>query len=64
MSNYPPLHLAPLTSNSFQAWQEGSDRVFVVRKTTEGWKTDGHPAFDGLLCATKEELVAYLEGTN
>jgi hypothetical protein len=57
----PPVHLGRLTDHSFQAWQDGYP-VFTVRETTEGWKTEGHPAHDGLLFTTKDELIDHLEG--
>lgn len=30
---------------------------FVIRETTDGWKTEGDPDTDGLPCATRAELV-------
>jgi hypothetical protein len=59
----PPLFLAALTSHSFQARQDGYEQ-FVVRETTEGWKTEGNPEFDGRLWPTRDALVAELEGRN
>jgi len=56
------VHLDRLTDHSFQAWQDGSDVVFVIRETADGWKTEGHPGFDGLLCASMDDLVAKIEG--
>lgn len=55
-----PVHLEPLTAHSFQARQGG--HVFVIRETTDGWKTEGHPVHDGLLCPSLEDLVAKIEG--
>lgn len=56
------LHLNALTADSFQAWLDGDDLVFTVRSTTDGWKTEGHPTFDGLLFESKDALVARIEG--
>lgn len=59
----PTLHLTWLTSSSFHAYlDDDPGLVFNVRETTDGWKTEGHPAYDGLLCASKDELVAKIEG--
>lgn len=59
----PTLHLEPLVANSFRAYlDDDPDLVFTVRETTDGWKTEGHPAYDGLLCTSKAELVAKIEG--
>jgi hypothetical protein len=55
-----PLFLATLTSHSFTARQDGYEQ-FVVRETTEGWKTNGNPEFDGRLWPTLDALVAELE---
>lgn len=57
----PPVDLDRLTDHSFQAYQEGYP-VFVVRETTEGWKTEGHPSSDGRLFASKDALIDHLEG--
>jgi hypothetical protein len=58
------LHLDRLTEHSFQAWQEGTDLVLVVRETTDGWRTEGNQVFEGLLFPTLDALVAHLEGRN
>lgn len=55
------VHLNRLTDHSFQAWHDGAE-VFVIRQAADGWKTEGHPAFDGLLRGSMEELVAAIEG--
>lgn len=62
MTDMPaPVQINRLTAHSFQAYQEPHD-VFVVRETTDGWKTEGHPVHDGLLCLSLDDLVAALEG--
>lgn len=62
MTNTPPLvQLDRLTEHSFRAYQEGFP-VFTIRDTTAGWKTEGHPAGDGLLCESMDDLIANLEG--
>jgi hypothetical protein len=63
MSAYPapPVQISRLTSSSFQAYQDGYD-PFVIRETRDGWKTEGHPSADGLLCQSMDDLLAHLEG--
>ncbi len=58
----PPVRFTRLTTHSFQAWQEGDDRIFVIREIAAGWKTEGHPGFDGMLCGSRDELIAKIEG--
>lgn len=57
------VHLEPMGPHSFEARHEGAD-PFVIRQTTDGWKTEGHPGFDGLLRGSLEELVAEIEGVS
>jgi hypothetical protein len=57
----PPVQVTALTSSSFQAYQDGYD-TFVIRETRDGWKTEGHPVHDGLLCGSMRELLDHLEG--
>ncbi len=55
------LHLNQIGAPThFQAQFDGSDLVFSVRRTTEGWKTEGHPVFDGRLWTSQQALVADL----
>lgn len=64
MSDMPPLvDVDQIGPHSFQAHQDGYP-VFVIRQTTAGWKTEGHPVHDGLLCGSKDELIDRLEGRN
>lgn len=58
------LHLDPLTADSFQAWVDGDDLVFTIHPTIDGWKTEGHPTFDGLLFESQDALVARIEGAD
>lgn len=48
--------LNQITSHSFLASLPGRS-PFVIRETTDGWKTEGNPDTDGLLCVTRAELV-------
>lgn len=62
MSDMPaPVQINRLTSNSFQAYQDGYD-VFAIRETRDGWKTEGHPVHDGLLFTSRQDLIDHLEG--
>lgn len=56
----PPVQVNRTGTHSFQAHQD--DDVFVIRQTTQGWKTEGHPVHDGLLCQSMDDLLAHLEG--
>ena len=51
-----PTILKQLTEHS-QLVQIPDHAPFVIRETTEGWKTEGNPDTDGLRCATRTELV-------
>jgi hypothetical protein len=63
VSNFPapPVQTVRRSSHSFQAYQDGYD-TFVIRETRDGWKTEGHPVHDGLLCQSMDELLDHLEG--
>jgi hypothetical protein len=57
------VHIDPIGPGSYQAMQGDGD-VFVIRATSDGWKTEGNPTFDGQLWPSKDDLVAALEGRN